>query len=123
MIGEVFYIYLSCMLPFDGHPAKILTFFYGHKTKYLIMGYFRFWKRINILSGLSLNLGKKGISFSIGTKGLRFTNGNTESRITTGIPNTGISYSHKLKDNSTPIDTDAMTDLQKLKELMNGKKK
>lgn len=87
------------------------------------MGYFRFWKRINIFSGLSLNLGKKGVSFSIGAKGLRFTKGANGSRITTGIPNTGISYTHKLKDNSTPINTDAMTDLQKLKELMNGKKK
>ena len=74
------------------------------------MGYFRFWKRINIFSGLSLNLGKKGISFSIGAKGLRFTKGVTGSRITTGIPNTGISYTHKLKDNSTPIEKDAMTD-------------
>jgi hypothetical protein len=87
------------------------------------MGYFRFWKRINIFSGLSLNLGKKGVSVSIGTKGLRFTKGATGSRITTGIPNTGISYTHKIKDNFTKSDTETMTDLQKLNELMNGKKK
>ena len=87
------------------------------------MGYFRFWKRINIFSGLSLNFGKKGISFSIGPKGLRFTKGVTGSRITTGIPNTGISYTHKIKDNPTSISTEGVKDLQKLKKIMNGKKK
>jgi hypothetical protein len=54
---------------------------------------FRFFKRIKILPGVSLNLGKKGTSVSVGPKGAKVTIG-SNGKVTTsvGIPGTGIYY-------------------------------
>ena len=57
------------------------------------MGFFSFRRRIKILPGLSLNLGKRGISTSIGPRGAKLTLGGQRGpRATIGIPGTGISY-------------------------------
>ena len=53
---------------------------------------FRFYKRINILPGVSINLGKKGASVSVGPRGAKMTIGPNGTRTSVGIPGTGIRY-------------------------------
>ncbi len=53
----------------------------------------RFFKRIRLLPGVSLNLSKSGPSLSFGGRGLRHTIGPRGSRTTLGLPGTGLSYS------------------------------
>ncbi len=51
-----------------------------------------FRKRIRILPGVHVNLGKKGISLSLGPRGLKTTFGEKGVRTTVGLPGTGISH-------------------------------
>src|SRR5436189_2120800 len=53
---------------------------------------FRFFKRVNILPGVTLNLSKSGGSVSAGPHGARVTLGPQGSRVTLGIPGTGLFY-------------------------------
>jgi len=53
---------------------------------------FRFFKRVNILPGVTLNLSKSGGSVSAGPHGARVTLGSQGSRVTLGIPGTGLFY-------------------------------
>ena len=53
---------------------------------------FRFQKRISILPGLSINLGKRGASLSIGPRGVKTTIGSRGVKHSYGIPGTGIRY-------------------------------
>src|SRR5215510_7865363 len=53
---------------------------------------FRFFKRLSILPGVTLNLSKSGGSVSVGPRGARFTVGPQGSRITLGIPGSGLFY-------------------------------
>jgi len=62
------------------------------------MGNLRYWKRIKILPGVYMNLGKSGISFSFGIKGLKYTKGKNNERLTFGIPGTGLFYTKKKKN-------------------------
>ena len=52
----------------------------------------RFFKRVRIAPGLSLNLSKSGPSFSFGPRGLKYTVGPRGTRKTFGIPGTGLYY-------------------------------
>jgi hypothetical protein len=52
----------------------------------------RFYRRIKILPGITLNFSKSGPSISIGRRGAHFTFGSRETRETLGIPGTGVSY-------------------------------
>jgi hypothetical protein len=54
---------------------------------------FRFHRRIRVMPGVRLNIGKRGISTSIGARGawLTFRPGH-KIRTTVGLPGTGISY-------------------------------
>ena len=61
----------------------------------------RFFKRIRLLPGLSLNLSKSGASLSFGGRGLRHTIGPRGSRTTLGLPGTGLSYSFTGKKPSS----------------------
>jgi uncharacterized protein DUF4236 len=56
------------------------------------MGSFRFYKRVNIFPGLSVNLSKSGPSLSVGVRGAHVTLGRKGVRKTIGIPGTGIYY-------------------------------
>ncbi|MCA1809632.1 MAG: DUF4236 domain-containing protein [Lentisphaerae bacterium] len=56
------------------------------------MGYLRFWRRIKIAPGLTLNLSKSGGSLSFGPRGAKFTVGPRGRRATVGIPGTGLFY-------------------------------
>jgi uncharacterized protein DUF4236 len=57
------------------------------------MGFLRFRRRISILPGIKLNIGKRGISTSIGVPGAHVTlrPGHT-ARTTIGAPGSGLSY-------------------------------
>ncbi len=53
----------------------------------------RFYRRIKILPGVTLNVGKTGITTTIGGSGAHVTYGHGKTRTTVGLPGTGISYS------------------------------
>lgn len=57
-----------------------------------VMG-FRFFKRLNILPGVQLNLSKGGGSVSVGPQGAKMTLGTSGGRVTFGLPGTGLFYS------------------------------
>lgn len=54
----------------------------------------RFRKRIRILPGVWLNVGKSGVSTSIGGKGVTVNLGERGTRTTLSVPGTGLSYTH-----------------------------
>ncbi|MFQ5480942.1 MAG: DUF4236 domain-containing protein [Thermodesulfobacteriota bacterium] len=53
---------------------------------------FRFWRRVKILPGVTLNLSKSGGSLSFGPRGAKFTVGPHGRRTSVGIPGTGLFY-------------------------------
>jgi len=53
---------------------------------------FRFFRRIRIAPGISLNLSKGGLSVSAGPPGAKFTVGTKGTRATLGLPGTGLFY-------------------------------
>jgi Protein of unknown function (DUF4236) len=60
------------------------------------MGNFRFYRRLRIFPGLSVNLSKSGPSLTVGVRGAHVTVGRSGIRRTIGIPGTGIYYtSHR----------------------------
>lgn len=61
----------------------------------LLMG-FRFYRRLNILPGLSLNLSGSGLSASFGPRGAKMTVGPRGVFGSLGLPGTGLSYRQKL---------------------------
>jgi hypothetical protein len=52
----------------------------------------RFYKRVHLAPGLSLNLSRSGPSLSMGVRGAHLTVGATGIRKTVGIPGTGLFY-------------------------------
>jgi hypothetical protein len=56
------------------------------------MGSFRFYRRVHIFPGLSVNISKSGPSLSVGMRGAHVTVGRKGVRKTVGIPGTGIYY-------------------------------
>ena len=56
----------------------------------------RFSKRIRILPGVSLNIGKRGVSTTIGPRGLSVNIGKKGAYLNAGIPGTGISHRSKI---------------------------
>lgn len=57
---------------------------------------FRFWRRIKIAPGLTLNLSKSGGSLSFGPRGAKLTVGPRGTRGTLGLPGTGLFYTTTL---------------------------
>jgi len=57
----------------------------------------RFRKRVKLLPGLWLNVGKSGISTSVGTTGVRINLKDGAARTTISAPGTGISYSSTVR--------------------------
>lgn len=53
---------------------------------------FRFYRRVKLCPGVSLNLGKRGASVSVGPRGAKMTFGPNGTRSCVGIPGTGIRY-------------------------------
>ncbi|RME92166.1 MAG: DUF4236 domain-containing protein [Candidatus Hydrogenedentota bacterium] len=62
---------------------------------------YRFWRRIKIAPGITLNLSKSGASISVGTRGAKVTFGPRGTRVTTGIPGTGLYYTTTLNQKSS----------------------
>ncbi len=56
------------------------------------MGNFRFYRRLRVFPGLSVNLSKSGPSLTVGVRGAHVTVGRAGIRRTIGIPGTGIYY-------------------------------
>ncbi len=52
----------------------------------------RFFRRVRIAPGLTLNLSKSGGSLSLGTRGAKYTVGPRGRRATVGLPGTGLFY-------------------------------
>ena len=53
---------------------------------------FRFFKRIRLATGITMNLSKSGASVSFGPRGAKFTLGRRGARGTIGLPGTGMHY-------------------------------
>jgi len=53
---------------------------------------FRFWRRIRLAPGVTLNLSKSGGSLSFGPRGAKVTVGRRGVRATAGLPGTGLFY-------------------------------
>ncbi len=62
---------------------------------------FRFWRRVRIAPGVTLNLSKSGGSLSFGPRGAKFTVGSRGKRATVGIPGTGLFYTTTLPSGRT----------------------
>ncbi|MGH8013287.1 MAG: DUF4236 domain-containing protein [Candidatus Binataceae bacterium] len=59
------------------------------------MGNFRFYRRVHIFPGLSVNLSKSGPSLTVGMRGAHMTFGNRGITRTVGIPGTGVYYTSR----------------------------
>jgi hypothetical protein len=59
---------------------------------------FRFWRRIRLFPGVSLNLSKSGASLSLGPRGAKYTIGPRGSRATLDLPGTGLLYTVQNED-------------------------
>lgn len=66
---------------------------------------FRFFRRIRIAPGLTLNLSKSGISVSIGPRGAKQTVSTRGNRTTIGVPGTGLSYTVLNPSSKAPTAT------------------
>ncbi|NSW87413.1 MAG: DUF4236 domain-containing protein [Syntrophobacteraceae bacterium] len=64
---------------------------------------FRFWRRVSILPGVTLNLSKSGGSLSFGPRGAKFTVGPRGKRVTVGLPGTGLFYTTTLGGADSPV--------------------
>ena len=56
----------------------------------------RFWRRIKLAPGITLNLSKSGGSFSFGPRGSKYTVGGRGQRFTVGLPGTGLFYTTSM---------------------------
>ena len=59
------------------------------------MGNFRFYRRLKIFPGLSINLSKSGPSVTVGMRGAHLTVGRRGVTRTVGLPGTGIYYTSR----------------------------
>ncbi|MFQ5511984.1 MAG: DUF4236 domain-containing protein [Candidatus Krumholzibacteriia bacterium] len=57
---------------------------------------FRFWRRIKLVPGVTLNLSKSGGSLSFGPRGSKFTVGPRGRRASFGIPGSGLFYTQRV---------------------------
>jgi len=60
----------------------------------------RFWRRVRVAPGVTINLSKSGPSLSVGPRGSKITFGRRGVRQTIGLPGTGLYASRQLS--STP---------------------
>ena len=56
---------------------------------------FRFYRRVRLLPGISVNLSRSGPSLSVGVRGAHVTMGRRGVTRTAGIPGTGIFYTSR----------------------------
>ena len=53
---------------------------------------FRFWRRVRLFPGVTLNLSKSNVSLSVGPPGAKYTFSRRGNRATVGAPGTGLYY-------------------------------
>lgn len=53
---------------------------------------FRFWRRVRLAPGVTLNLSKSTASLSFGARGAKYTVSPRGNRATAGLPGTGLFY-------------------------------
>lgn len=63
---------------------------------------FRFYRRKQILPGITLNLSRSGPSISLGVRGAKVTVGPKGNRATVGLPGTGLFYTEHSKSSNQP---------------------
>ena len=74
-------------------PRRSVVDFRVPKADCLLTVGFRFRRRIRVLPGISLNVGKSGFtSLSAGIRGFTLNFGRKGTRTTTSLPGTGLSY-------------------------------
>lgn len=56
------------------------------------VAYLRYFRRVRLAPGVTLNLGKRGASLSVGVRGAHVTVGRSGIRRTVGLPGTGVFY-------------------------------
>lgn len=66
------------------------------QVRYAVLMGFRFWRRLKIAPGVTLNLSKSGGSLSFGPRGAKYTIGPRGQRVTGGIPGTGLFYTKRI---------------------------
>lgn len=66
-----------------------------------------FRRRITLLPGIRLNIGKTGASVSFGVRGLRSTIGKRGATTTVGVPGSGLSYTARANATATGADPEA----------------
>jgi len=71
---------------------------------------FTFRKRIKVLPGVYLNIGKNGVSTTIGPRGATINIGKKGAYLNTGIPGTGISNRQKLFGGNTTNPKESIDD-------------
>ena len=59
------------------------------------MGSLRFFRRVKVIPGVTMNLSKSGPSFSFGARGAHVTVGRRGVRRTVGVPGTGLFYTSR----------------------------
>jgi Protein of unknown function (DUF4236) len=59
------------------------------------VGSLRFFKRVKLMPGVTMNVSKSGPSFSFGARGAHVTVGRRGVRRTIGIPGTGVFYTSR----------------------------
>jgi len=52
----------------------------------------RFWRRVRVFPGVTLNISKTGLSLTFGIRGARRTVGRGRRSFSLGIPGTGLFY-------------------------------
>lgn len=60
----------------------------------------RFQRRIRLLPGVTLNIGKTGVSVTIGVRGARWTIGARGHTASVGLPGSGLSYRKQISHES-----------------------
>lgn len=62
---------------------------------------FRFWKRVKVAPGVSINFSKSGASLSLGPRGAKVTVGPRGTQTTVGLPGSGLFYTTRLSSNKS----------------------
>jgi hypothetical protein len=63
---------------------------------------FPFYRRVRIVPGVTLNVGKCNASISLGGRGAHVTLGTNGNRATVGVPGTGMYYTQRIGSPSAP---------------------
>ena len=55
----------------------------------------RIWRRVHVMPGVTVNLGRTGASMSLGARGAHVTVGR-QSRVTVGVPGSGVYVTQRV---------------------------